>query len=69
MSRNWEKRSIRQIDPAFIAAIAGRIGRFVDEFRNVVENAAISLLVVVIDKGLPSDEDYEKAKEFAKSMI
>jgi len=50
-----KKRSIRQIDPAFVAAIAGNIGGFVDQFRDVVENAAISLLVVVINERLPTD--------------
>lgn len=37
-------------------AIAGYIGWFVDEFRDIVKNAAIALLVVVIDKGLSSDD-------------
>ena len=50
-----KKRLIRQLDPAFVAAIAGNIGRFVDEFWNVVENAAIPLLVVVINECLPTD--------------
>ena len=50
-----KKRSIRQIDPAFVAAVAGRIGRFVDQFRKIVEHAAISLRVVVIDERLPTD--------------
>ena len=53
--RNRKNRSNRQIDPAFAAAVAGRIGRLVDQFREVVENAAISLRIVVIDERLPSD--------------
>ena len=48
--------SIRQLDPAFVAAIAGNIGWFVDEFRDIVKNAAISLLIVVINERLPSDD-------------
>lgn len=48
--------SVRQFVPAFVAAIAGCIGRLVDEFRHIFENAASFLLVVVIDKGLPSDD-------------
>ena len=51
-----KKRSVRQFDPAFIAAIAGNIGRLVDEFRHIFKNTAISLLVFVIDERLPSDD-------------
>ena len=56
MSWNRKINSIRQIDPAFVAAVAGRIGRFVDQFRKIVENAAIPLRVVVIDERLPADD-------------
>ena len=56
MSRNWKKCLIRQIDPAFVAAVAGHIGRLVDEFRHIFENAASPLRIVVIDKGLSSDD-------------
>ena len=55
MSRDREINSIRQIDPAFVTAITDYIGGFVDQFRNVVENPAISLRVVIIDERLPSD--------------
>ena len=55
MSRNLKKRSIRQIDPALVAAVADCIGRHVDQFWNVAENTAITLLVGVIDKRLPTD--------------
>ena len=50
-----KKRSVGQFDPAFVTAIAGNISRFVDQFRKIVENAAISLRVVVINERLPSD--------------
>ena len=47
---------IRQIYPAFVAAVTHHIGRFVDEFREIVEHAAIPLLVVVINERLPTDD-------------
>ena len=56
MSRNLKKRSIRQIDPTFVAAIADNIGRFVNQFRNVIEHTAVPLLVVVIDERLPTND-------------
>ena len=51
-----QEKSIRQIDPAFVAAITGNIGRFVDQFREIVEHAAVPLRVVVINERLPSDD-------------
>ena len=56
MSRGAEKVSIRQFDPALVAAEAGRIGGIVDEPRGIVENAASPLRIVIVDEGLPSDE-------------
>ncbi len=56
MSRNLKKRSIRQIDPAFVAAVTDCVGRLVDQFREIVEHAAISLRVVVINERLPADD-------------
>ena len=50
-----KKRSVRQIDPAFVAAVTGNIGRFVDQFREIVEHAAAPLRIVVINERLPSD--------------
>ena len=55
MSRNLKKRSIRQIDPALVAAVADCIGRHVDQFRDVIEYAAGSLRVIIINERLPSD--------------
>ena len=56
MSRNQEKASIRQFDPALVAAEARRIGGIVDEPRGIVENAASPLRIVIIDEGLPPDD-------------
>ena len=55
LPRNSKKRSIRQLDPAFVAAIAGNISGFVDQFRNVIEHTAVPLLVVVINERLTTD--------------
>ena len=50
-----KKRSIRQLDPAFVAAVADNIGRFVDQFREIVEHATGPLWVIVVNEGLPTD--------------
>lgn len=56
MSRGAEKVSIRQLDPALVAAETRRIGGIVDEPRGIVENAASPLRIVIVDEGLPSDD-------------
>ena len=50
-----KKRSIRQIDPAFVTAVTDYMGRHVDQLRDVFEYAAGSLRIVIIDERLPSD--------------
>ena len=56
MSRNWKINSIGQIDPAFVAAETGRIGRFVDQFREIVVYAAGPFGIIVVNEGLPTDD-------------
>jgi len=48
--------SIRQLDPALVAAVAGHIGGIVDKLRDILEDPASALLVVIIDEGLPTDD-------------
>ena len=60
--------SIRQLNPALVAAEARRIGGIVDEPRGVVENTAGSLRVVVVDEGLsPDDLDPPRSLEILTS--
>ena len=54
LSRIAEK-SIRQIDPAFVAAVADDPGGFGDQLRDVVENTAVSRRRIVVDESLPPD--------------
>ena len=56
LCRRPDGRRLRQFDPAFIPAVADRVGGIVDELGNVLEHPASSLRIVVIDEGLPSDD-------------
>lgn len=47
---------IRQFDPAFIPAVADRVGGIVDELGDVLEHPAAPLRIVVIDEGLSPDD-------------
>ena len=56
LSRGAGKVSVRQFDPALVAAEAGHIGGIPDLFRNIVEDPAVPHRAVIVDKGLPSDD-------------
>ena len=56
MSRGAEKVSIRQFDPALVAAEAGHIGGIPDLLRNIVEDPAVPHRAVVVDEGLSPDD-------------
>ena len=56
LSRGAEKVSIRQLDPALVAAEAGHIGGIPDLFRNIVEDPAFPHRAVVVDEGLSPDD-------------
>ena len=55
MSRDWEKRSVRKLDPALVTTVAGHIGRISDLLRDVVEHPAASHGAVVVYEGLTAD--------------
>ena len=48
--------SIRQFDPALVAAEAGHIGGIPDLFRNIVEDPAFPHRAVIVDEGLSPDD-------------